>query len=322
MLNLDALTQVTDIVCHENCADGTVSAMFLHDALPFARVRFCQYGVAQEKLEVRPNMLFCDFSPHETRYQEFVAAGAIVLDHHKSARHIVEAFGDRGIFADEATEPGVSGAVLAYRHVWRPLVAANVEDSELLMAGNIARIIGVRDTWQKSDLDWDLSRALSMAVKFFAPESWLTERPFALDRRAWWLERQKVGERLVEKDDAAVRKALEGAYRFTSQAGTRVLMFQGTNLTSDAAEAARLEADIIVGFDYFAIVDGQASLGYSLRAGAGSKFDCATFSKGFGGGGHSKAAGFSVRFDPALGTSDPFSLFGTKISEYEAETRI
>jgi hypothetical protein len=313
------LSQVTDIVCHDNCSDGTVSAMLLHDALPSARIRFCQYGISHEKLEVKPNMLFCDFSPHESRYQEFAAAGAIILDHHKSARHIVDSFGERGVFGDEATEPGVSGAVLAFRHVWLPLTnLRRKHDDEVRHAADIARLIGIRDTWQKHDPDWLSACELGESVRFFSQDSWLIEDPFAPERHPWWAARRSVGQRLVEKQHVTLRKVLEGAYRFTSPAGTRVVLFSGTKLTSDACEVVKEMADLIVGFDYFAVEDGQASLGYSLRSYASSKFDCSTFCKTLGGGGHSKAAGFSVRFDPALGTGDPYSVFQDKLREYEA----
>jgi len=322
VIDIDALTQVTTIVSHDSCADGTTSAMLLHDALPLAKIEFCQYGLAQEKLVVRPNMLFCDFTPHESRYQEFVDAGAIVLDHHKGSRSIVEAFGDRGVFADEITEPGVSGAVLAYRHVWKRMALQWQEGvGTNFTAANIARLIGIRDTWQKQDPDWLKACDLAAAVGFFSQESWLVSDPFSGARRAWWEARRSVGQRLVEKHHGTIMKALDGAYRFTSPGGIRVVMFQGTKLTSDACEVVKDEADLIVGFDYFAIEDGQAPLGYSLRSNH-SSFDCATFCKRLGGGGHTKAAGFSVRFDPALGASDPYSFFQGKVSEYEAETRV
>lgn len=322
MLDLDALTQVTDIVCHDNCADGTVSAMLLHDALPLANIQFCQYGAAQEKLEVKPNTLFCDFSPHESRYQEFVDAGAIILDHHKSAKPIVEAFGERGVFGDEVTEPGVCGAVLAFRHVWLPMTnLKSTHDDEVRFAAEIARLSGIRDTWQKHDPDWPKACELAEGIRFFSQESWLVYAPFSAARKPWWDARRSVGQRLVEQHHGTILKALDGAYHFTSPGGTRVVMFQGTKLTSDACEVVKDGADLVVGFDYFAIVDGQAPLGYSLRSNH-SAFDCAAFCKSMGGGGHTKAAGFSVRFDPALGASDPYSLFQSKVSKYEAATGV
>lgn len=336
MLDLTVLKQVTDIVCHDNCSDGTMSAILLQDALPAARIHFCSYGLAHERLEAGPNMLFCDFHPHEATYRKFVDAGTIILDHHKSAANIIAAFGARGVFADEALDPGVSGAVLAYQHVWLPLkqegwaryrdlstdlaeVHAHLRESERARAEKYSRLIGIRDTWQKHDPDWRRACELSEAVRFFGQASWMIPEPFAMDRDEWWDARIAVGIRLVEKQAETLQKLVKGAYRFTTERGTRVLMFSGLSYTSDACELIKGDADLIVGFDYVPMEGGQAPLAFSTRAFNG--FDCAKFCKTYGGGGHSKAAGFSVRFDPAVGTQDPYSILSDSLNAFEADYR-
>src|ERR1700754_3177520 len=104
-LSLEKLQAVKTIVTHDRCADGVMSSIILKDVLPEAEVKFLQYGVEQEELEAAPNMLFCDFSPHPKRVTDFVAAGALVLDHHKTARDVVSAFGADGVFGDEVADP-------------------------------------------------------------------------------------------------------------------------------------------------------------------------------------------------------------------------
>lgn len=139
MLTIDQLKSVKTIITHDHCPDGTASAILLHDVLPDAEVKFVQYNTeAHRTLVPTPGMLICDFSPFlpkkeveiegekkqvpdYEKVQPFVDAGVIVLDHHKGAKKLVEMFGANGVFADEETEPGVSGAVLAFRHVWLPL---------------------------------------------------------------------------------------------------------------------------------------------------------------------------------------------------------
>ncbi len=119
MIDVEKLSAVRRVIVHANCADGMASAMILHDALPDAEVVFLQHGTAEFlSLPATTGMLFCDISPPADRVAEFVGVGAIVLDHHKTVRDVVEAFGDCGVFADETKEPGVSGALLAYREVW------------------------------------------------------------------------------------------------------------------------------------------------------------------------------------------------------------
>jgi len=92
--------------------------------------------------------------------------------------------------------------------------------------------------------------------------------------------------------------------------GERIVAFAGTGQTSDAAEVLGAEADLIVGFD-FGVENGSAKMRFSLRS--HSDFDCAAFAARFGGGGHTRAAGFGV----VLGPSDlqPYAfvarLFGT-----------
>jgi hypothetical protein len=331
----DILKQVELIICHDHCSDGTMSAMLLQDALPNARVEFCGYGLAHSRLEARPNMLFCDFSPHVDAYRRFIDAGAIILDHHRSAEKIVKAFGDRGIFADESLEPGVSGAVLAYRHVWLPLkqalwarsrggVAGGVYDSlraqERAQAENLARLIGIRDTWQTSNSEWVRSCQLAETIRFFGQEAWLTILdPFAADREDMWRQRMEVGARLVEKHAETLLKKVAGAYRFQTSKDVRVVMFQGVSFSSDACELIRTrnEADLVVAFDYVPIEGGQAPLVFSTRA-ADSSFDCAAFCSAQGGGGHTAAAGFSVRFDPSVGAQDPYTILSERLRSYEA----
>ena len=79
----------------------------------------------------------------------YMIAGAIVLDHHKSTKHIVLEFGENGVYADEKTEPGVSGAVLAFREVWKPIEAEAAKDTDVVSVTheyirNFARLAGIR----------------------------------------------------------------------------------------------------------------------------------------------------------------------------------
>ena len=330
MLDLNVLKSVREIVCHGNCSDGTMSAILLHDALPDARVRFCNYGLAQEQLEAKPNMLFCDFSPPADGYQRFVDAGAIVLDHHKSAASIVAAFGDRGVFADERRCPGVSGAVLAYLYAWRPLKQdlwarqswmrrwwdRKEQAVQLRRAKAFSGLVGIRDTWQTHSSAWSKACALSETLRFFGEESWLVSEPFGSARTVWWGTRLTAGLRVVERHTETVKRRVAAAYRFTTADGLRVLMFSGVPYTSDACELAKDSADLVVGFDFGDMEGGMVPVIFSTRA--RGNFDCARFCKECGGGGHSSAAGFSLRFDPAFGTEDPYRLFRERLAAYEA----
>jgi nanoRNase/pAp phosphatase (c-di-AMP/oligoRNAs hydrolase) len=102
----------------------------------------------------------------------------------------------------------------------------------------------------------------------------------------------QIGPILVAKKAEAVTRALERAWRTTTAKGTRLVVFEGTSLTSDAAEALGDTADLVIGFGY-EVEDGQAKLILSSRS--HTTFDCSALAKRFGGGGHT-AAGFSTTF--------------------------
>ncbi len=308
------LRQVRKIITHENCADGVASAILLHDVLPTAEVQFVQYNTAvHEALPVEPGMLFCDFTPPINRAQEFVAAGAIVFDHHQRDR--VTPFGENGIFADVNSEPGVSGAVLALRHVWKPFKeeARDLElqgtssqeerdriirrfEFEAFRADRLATLAGIRDTWQTKDPGWKDACIQEGLLRFVPYKEWLERhRPFDIASVDWWNGYWKWGELIRSRHEAAVAGVVKKAYRFRSIRGTRVVAFEGGSpLTSDGAELIGEEADLVVGFS-FGVDHGVPNMVFSLRS--HTDFSCASFARHMGGGGHEKAAGFTVKFD-------------------------
>jgi nanoRNase/pAp phosphatase (c-di-AMP/oligoRNAs hydrolase) len=102
------------------------------------------------------------------------------------------------------------------------------------------------------------------------------------------------GRPLVEKKAEAVKAALRGAWRTTTPKGTRLVVFQGVALSSDAAEALGEEADIVVGFSY-EMDGGSHKLRLSTRSHTG--YDVGALAKHYGGSGHVAAAGLSVHFE-------------------------
>jgi len=318
-ISLEKLRAVKTIITHENCADGVVSAMFLHEALPEAEIKFVQYGNGQLEIKPVPNMLFCDFSPHPDKVQEFVDVGAIVLDHHKTSKDVVAAFGEDGVFGDEIKNPGVCGATLAFREVWSPIFSSRALFYTEL-ATEVAELTGIRDTWLNNNAKWEKACALAEIVRpttsVFSAESWLNlQNPFDVKNQQWWNERIEIGQHLIRKTNQSVLKSLSKAHRFTSSKGTKVVLFSGIKLSSDAAESDGGAADLVVGFDYVGVENGSATLVFSTRS--KNDFDCSEFCKKFGGGGHTKAAGFSIQFSTVDISQDPYSLFRTYLEKYE-----
>lgn len=294
-LSLDDLKNVQTIYVHKNCPDGTASAMILRGALR-KEVVFLQYGTDEyNNLQATPGMLFCDTTPPHPRAQEFVDAGAIVLDHHKGAQGIVALFGDRGVFADEVTNPGVCGAVLAYRQVWVPILGPD----ELVL--DFALLAGIRDTWQTKNPRWIESCQQSSWLMFFGEKGCLEDPMFNLEK---WDFRKSVGILLFDEHMRKIAQSVDGSFR-TSIHGLRVAMLQGASNSSDSAEllGEASEVDIVVGFSYYDEGDGRdewsPEFGRNLKmicsCRSRTAFDVSKLAKFFGGGGHTKAAGFTVR---------------------------
>ena len=150
------------IIVHAHCPDGMASAMILTAALPEAKIEFVQYNSPEHiEMTAEADMLFCDITPHRSRVDDFVRAESIVLDHHRGAKDIVDAFGERGVFADEEKEPGVSGAVLAFREVYDCALDMDGPNAPSFDVSDFATLAGIRDTWQRE------SHVFEVAISVF-----------------------------------------------------------------------------------------------------------------------------------------------------------
>lgn len=336
-MKLEQLLKVRKVVTHVNCADGMASAILIRDVMPDVEIVFLQYQTeGHKKLEATPGLLFADFSPHESRVEEFVQAGALVLDHHKTAKEVVERFGENGFFGDEVLNPGICGAVLTYEHVWKPLKqkaydeakarsgdggrdAGYLYEGQFDMAEDFAKLAGIRDTWQNKDPRWEEASIQASMLRFYPAENWLAETDvFTYARKGFWRDRMVLGKILEDKHTKSVQKSIEKSFRTQTPKGTTIVILSGTNTTSDAADVLEKEADLILGFN-FEVEAGKAKLYCSTRS--RHKFDCGAFCKSLGGGGHTNAAGFNVPFDPSSTEPmlQPFALIPKLVHAWESQ---
>lgn len=303
MITLDKLRSVRRIVAHENCADGLVSALLCKDALAGVTIEFVQHTTdAHKNLAVTPGMLFADMCPPAERVQEFVDAGALILDHHRTGRSIVDAFGENGVFGDENTQPGACGATLCYEHVWKP----SLQDAERVVkqvlhttatidfVSEFARLAGVRDTWQRRDPQWHEAGIQHATLMFFPASFWLSKPLESI--AANWAQYRWIGDVQVQKHEDRVSKTAVEALSYTTAKGTRVVCFEGVRLTSDTAERLDKAVDLVVGFSYRRD-DGEDVPRLIVSTRSHTTFDCAAFARSYGGGGHTKAAGCSFPVD-------------------------
>jgi hypothetical protein len=315
-LPIDALHAVTQIVTHANCADGTASAIILFDA--FLRpnlkpIRFIRPG-SDEHLSLSPavGLLLCDIAPHPSRAAEFAASDVIVLDHHKHSQAVVEAC-PNGIFADADTEPGVSGAMLALRHVWDAAWDASTHRSKehRKAALDFATLIGISDTGQRTHPRWREARALAAVLHLYPASSWM-DRNGGIFGQSWWRERMALGEPLLAKQDRAVRSDHHGALRFRSPKGTRVLVVNSLSTLTDMQELEP-DCDLIVGFIY-TVDAGKPTMALSMRS--STRIDCGALAVSRGGGGHAQAAGFQHTL--VDGDRDPYRFVREVVESFES----
>ena len=313
-LPLSKIESLKHLITHAHCPDGTMSAMLLAHFFPDLTVTYVQYGSEEHRnLEVLPYTIFCDFSPHPDQVEDFVRAEAVVLDHHKTAESIVARFGDLGVYGDEDSEPGVCGAVLALREICVPLFRKFLPDHEprsyfLFRAlENYAILAGIRDTWQRSHPRWREACEQASAIGFWPNEDLVGRPPEE------WKSKFEIGKILFQKKLNSAERCGNDAYRFLSQKGTRVAIFQNSRMASDTAEYLDTEADLVIGFDV-AVRDGEPTMVFSARS--HTFYDCGKLAKAHGGGGHTKAAGFRRLLrsqDP-----QPFELLKKLVDDYEA----
>jgi hypothetical protein len=284
---------IRTIVTHAFCPDGLGSAMLLSNVFPEAEVFFAAYGdEAYKNLEPREGMVFCDIVPPQQRAHLFAAVEDIyVLDHHKGAADTVALFGNRGRFASEHAEPGVSGTTLAFRHVWQewagPLGATASVIKEVERFANLA---GIRDTWVKDSPLWRAACAQSKALQLLQWQG--------VKGREWPVlgtTEEMIGLLLLEKTERDVIDIASRVERV--QIGRlKVGLLTGDGLISDVAEHLGDQVDVLLGFNYATDAEGRRVLRMSGRT--RGDFDLIPFMKRLGGGGHSKAAGCTIPVHP------------------------
>ncbi len=309
----ELLKEINRIVVHGNCPDGLASAIILHDVIPNAVVEFVIHNTGPyNNLSATKGMIFCDIVPPPDRVDEFVAVDAVVLDHHISAKDIVEKFGKRGVYADEVAEPGVSGAVLAFREVWQPLQHRSHSSEDIV--GYFATLAGIVDTWQDQDELWDEANYQSAALMFYSPDQWLSRdsvSSFMTDSDF------RLGKNIHERRLKKAKKIAKNCHRFSYRGYNLAVFNDADKLTSDAANFLYREGvNIVAGF-YFVELDESTNfpkIVFSLRS--DGTVDVSELARWITpkGGGHSQAAGFPwfVKED----SPNPFILFKEHVTKF------
>ncbi len=293
-MKTELLSKVKTIVTHKNCADGVASAYLCVQVLNVGDVRFVQYGAPEHaNLGPEEGMLFVDMSPPYELAQEFAEKGALVLDHHKTATEEIKRFFDED-HAVMMEAPGVSGATLAFEHVYDKLVAEETGGSNRDALEWLARLVAVRDTWCKDSEDWEEACKVSSVLTWYPTYKVLDMPPQDLVECV-----KDIGDTLWDKKQGRTEQAVKGcffdeAFSFTENRMVKLAFVQGVTNSSDTAEALEkrgTNVDIVVGFDAY-VEGGTLITQYSLRSHTGVDVSKIAFFNG--GGGHAAAAGFKA----------------------------
>lgn len=319
-MDIEKLKKVKKVVVHADCHDGILSAMILQDAmaLPKENIIFVEHSTPEYvNLPAEPGMLFCDCTPPKERIQEFIDVGALVLDHHKHSRDIVEAFGDNGVFADKEKEPEVSGAALAFREVW--CSGKNNQYSELgFFVKDLAQLIGIRDNWQQQSPKWQEACEAAAVLMFFPIENWVGQETLWSIRRVWANYYKPFGKILFQKDKERAKAIANKRWIYRTTSGL-VIAIVNSRFINDAADLLEDQCDVVMGFAYTKNEPGEyPGMKISLR-GFGS-FDCGKFAKHYGGGGHFSAGG--CKFQTLESTENPYTFLCKQMEQYLDDTTI
>ena len=307
---IQEIESLTHLVTHANCSDGLASAMIFRVVKPSIKVTFVNYKSKElAELQPEPGMVFCDFCPPFDRLREFVNVGAYCLDHHKEAKDDILAFGERGIFADENLQPGVSGAVLAYDHIFEPWFKGATGNT---LVQDFATKVGVRDTWVRNSPLWEASQEQHQLLSFFPYQAWLGEEG-SIPIIPPSVPNITIGQVLHERSLKSVKSAIAKA-QFIEVLG-RKFCIMASLATSDVAEELDGQVDAVFGFAYDVGPEGKIQMRISLRSHSDLNVG-ALAKKRFGGGGHTRASGLEIQVSPE--DLNPYSVIGKIIQEWGA----
>ena len=308
------LLNVKKIVVHKFCHDGTSSAMIIKDVLHDVEVFFAGHKDKEYlELKAEPGLLFCDISPPEGREKEFLKARSIVLDHHIKCEKVIKEFEAAGLGAYGEMDEGVSGAVLAYRHVWMPLEEKAKTDKRMVCS--LQRLAGIRDTYQKDSIEWVDAQEQTEALAFYSSNHYLDENhPCGI-----LPQEKEIGKIISERNNEIVKRAVERAF-IHHWNGIKVAIIPGHKIISDAAEELR-KTGVPITFAFGFKVSDHGSPFIAISSRSDGSFDCNKFGDNYGGGGHVQAAG-GIVVDVTEKTMSPYVEIARMLEEHGKECLI
>lgn len=261
------------IYYHKGCPDGFGAAWSAWKKLGYS-AEYIPMKHGDEIPEYRGcQVYFLDICPTKEVLDRLEESNRVViLDHHKSAKDIVESCKE-GVF-----DLHRSGAGIAWDYFCgnkkRPKMIDIIEDRDLWnwKVSGSREVLMVLDSTQKTFETWDE----------FAKEIECEE-----DKESWGYENaKKVGSVIVEYQMSLVRRACSGSY-IGSVNGHPATIVNSSVLQSFIGNTILNSSDADLVAIYY---EKNGVFSFSLRS--NDNVDCSEISAYYGGGGHFNAAGF------------------------------
>lgn len=300
------MTQKSVCYYHNDCFDGTAAAMVVMTAVKDVVLIPADYGDVPKVTDVKDAIVYVvDFSFTDEVFELLLtlAEKVIVMDHHKSAKPILERAAELAkVLSPESQflyNVECSGTLIAWSYFYpdrftpplilhvsdRDLWAFTREDTREVMAG-LSVLKNEPETWYAAI---GLDSAGSVRDIEHRME---TYRQHCLS----------IGQCILTRDATIIDALLKNNVRTMKQLVK--LTYGVVNIprqfTSDAMSTllgSRPDLDFAVGY----YRDGEGIFHYSMRGRKGSDVDVSEICMKYGGGGHKDAAGF--KYDPRL---DPY----------------
>jgi len=286
--------EVEIVIYHANCSDGFGAAWAAWKLLGSkAKYIACKHGTPPPNVTGK-NVAICDFSFNNATTKQMIedANSLVILDHHKSA--VVELHD----ISEAIFDMNHSGAVITWKF-FHP----GKEPPKLL------KLIEDRDLWK-----WEVSYSKEFSA-YFDMVPFEFEEFSKFEDESAIESAMKQGAIILAYSKTVVKKIADKAKKRVFK-GKNVYVVNSSHWMSEIGARLASECDFAVIWYYD---HEQRNIKVSLRA-HHDNTDVSEISKEFGGGGHAKAAGFTLPGDTVI--DDLFDTVEEKVDTSAAKEEL
>lgn len=300
---INNILEAKTVYYHSGCPDGIIAREFIFRLLTDGlnvpcRAVFEPYFPGN-KLDVTNNCVFVDSSPIQDQYEDFLKAGAVILDHHITNKpnnydDLDKQYPDQLLFGLNANNE--SGTQLAFECLEFHFKSKGYINFTLNVERHIANLIAIGDCWDSQNPLFERARFFGQYIGLYGNEydKGIPSQNFIEQTIEYGNIRKRQFDRQVKK------VIIKQSPMIVPEKVLKIAFMNTHDGMSDVSELLRTDqnVDLIVGWIIQRIlIDGVPTdvISYSTRS--NDKFDCSKFAKycNIRGGGHPKAAGFTIK---------------------------